>query len=146
MTWTRTGTPVPAEISAAGWAQASPPTPVSSAKPRLSTRSREETGTPSCSSRACGTRAPGRVAGWLVVQLGVARRGGVRAAVVDDGVAPIAVPEFDAMGVELVVAQLDRLVQRVPALVPGGPGFVQGAECFPACLGGLSRLVPEGSL
>jgi hypothetical protein len=50
------------------------------------------------------------------------------------------------MCVELVVAQLDRLVHRVPALVPGGPGFVQGAECFPACLGGLSRLVPEGSL
>src|SRR6185369_3181652 len=83
--------------------------------------------------------------GWLVVQLGVARRSlrvGVRAVVADDGVASIAVPELDAMGVELVVAQLDRLAQRVPALVPGGPGFVQGAERFPACLGGLGRLVP----
>src|SRR4051794_35465390 len=73
---------------------------------------------------AAGAGAGGR----LVVQLGVARRGRVRAAVVGDGVASIAVPELDAMGVELVVAQLDRLVQRVPALVPGGPGFVQGAE------------------
>src|SRR4249920_2837261 len=55
--------------------------------------------------------------GWLVEQLGVARRGlrdGIRAAVVDDDVASIAVPEFDAMGVELVVTQLERLVQRVP--------------------------------
>src|SRR2546429_1430003 len=84
--------------------------------------------------------------GWLVVQLGVARWGGVRAAVVDDGVAPVAVPELDAMGVELVVAQLDRRVQRVPALVPGRAWLVQRAERFPACLGGLGRLVPEGSL
>src|SRR5208282_669761 len=73
--------------------------------------------------------------GWLVVQLGVARRSRVRAAVVDDGVASIAVPELDAMGVELVVAQLDRLVQRVPALVPGWPWLVQGVEGLPACLG-----------
>src|SRR4029077_14569512 len=84
--------------------------------------------------------------GWLVVQLGVARRGGLRAAVVDDGVAAVAVAELDAVGVELVVAQLDRLVQRVPALVPGRAWLVQGAEGFPAGLGGLGRLVPEGSL
>src|SRR5882724_12118364 len=54
--------------------------------------------------RDAGAGAGGR----LVVQLGVARRGlrdGVRAIVVDDGVASIAVPELDAMGVELVVAQ-----------------------------------------
>ena len=50
------------------------------------------------------------------------------------------------MGVELVVAQLDRLAQRVPALVPGWPWLLQGAERFPARLGGLSRLVPEGGL
>src|ERR1700726_332108 len=84
--------------------------------------------------RDAGAGAGGR----LVVQLGVARRGGVRAAVVDDGVAVVAVPELDAVGVELVVAQLDRLGQRVPALVPGWPGFIQGAECFPAGFGGLS--------
>src|SRR5580704_17156125 len=82
--------------------------------------------------------------GGLVVELGVARRDGVRAAVVGDRVAPVAVPQFDAVGVELVVAQLDRLVQGVPALVPGWLGFVEGVECRPACLGGLSRLVPEG--
>src|SRR5260370_167587 len=64
--------------------------------------------------RDAGAGAGGR----LVVQLGVADRGGVRAAVIDDDVASVAVPEFDAVGVELVVAQLDRLVQRVPALVP----------------------------
>src|SRR5947208_7696006 len=97
-----------------------------------------------------GVRDTGAGAGgWLVVQLGVARRGlrdRVRAVVADDGAASVAVPELDAMGVELVVAQLDRLAQRVPALVPGGPGFVQGAERLPACLGGLGRLVPEGSL
>src|ERR1700730_15126825 len=49
--------------------------------------------------RDAGTGAGGR----LVVQLGVARRSlrdGVRAAVVDDGVASVAVPELDAMGVE----------------------------------------------
>src|SRR5580698_407349 len=87
--------------------------------------------------------------GRLVVQLGVARRdfrGGVRAAVVDDGIALIAVPELDAMGVELVVAQLDRLAQRVPALVPGRPWLVQGVEGFPARFGGLARLVPESGL
>src|SRR5690349_23504353 len=50
--------------------------------------------------RDAGAGAGGR----LVVQLGVARRGRVRAAVVGDGVAPVAVPEFDAVGVELVVA------------------------------------------
>src|SRR5437763_228595 len=97
-----------------------------------------------------GVRDTGAGAGgWLVVQLGVARRGlrdRVRAVVADDGAASVAVPELDAMGVELVVAQLDRLAQRGPALVPGGPGFVQGAERLPACLGGLGRLVPEGSL
>src|SRR5580693_3543623 len=84
--------------------------------------------------------------GRLVVQLGVARRDGVRAAVVNDGVALIAVPEFDAVGVELVVAQLDRLAQRVPALVPGRPWLVQGVEGFPARFGGLARLVPESGL
>ncbi len=50
------------------------------------------------------------------------------------------------MGVELVVAQLDRLVQRIPALVAGWAGLVQRVECFPACFGRLCRLVPEGSL
>src|SRR5258707_490529 len=35
--------------------------------------------------------------GWLVVQLGVARRSRVRAVVADDGVASIAVPELEAM-------------------------------------------------
>src|ERR1700730_3248316 len=84
--------------------------------------------------RDAGARAGGR----LVVQLGVTRRGGVGAAVVGDDAAVVAVPEFDAVGVELVVAQLDRLAQRVPALVPGWPGFIQGAECFPAGFGGLS--------
>src|SRR5580693_4194334 len=84
--------------------------------------------------------------GRLVVQLRVARRGGVRAAVVDDDVAAIAVPELDAVGVELVVTQLDRLVQRVPALVAGWPGFIQGVECRPAGFGGLGRLEAEGGL
>src|SRR5689334_22331262 len=56
--------------------------------------------------RDAGAGAGGR----LVVQLGVAHRGRVRAAVVDDGAASVAVPELDAVGVELVVAQLDRLV------------------------------------
>src|SRR5690348_5185577 len=56
--------------------------------------------------RDAGAGAGGR----LVVQLGVAHRGRVRAAVVDDGAASVAVPEFDAVGVELVVAQLDRPV------------------------------------
>ena len=92
--------------------------------------------------RDAGAGASGR----LVVQLGVAHRGGVRAAVVDDDVAAIAVPEFDAMGVELVVAQLDRLVQRVPALVAGWPGFIQGVERLPAGFGGLGRLEAEGGL
>src|SRR5580693_2877998 len=92
--------------------------------------------------RDAGAGAGGR----LVVQLGIACRGGVWAAVVGDDVASIAVPEFDAMGVELVVAQLDRLVQRVPALVAGWPGFIQGVEGFPAGFGGLGRLVPEGGL
>src|ERR1700749_5337342 len=80
--------------------------------------------------RDAGAGAGGR----LVVQLGVARRGlrdGVRAAVVDDGIAAVAVPELDAVGVELVVAQLDRLAQRVPAVVPGRPGLVEGAERLP---------------
>src|ERR1700730_4179805 len=99
MTWTRTGTPARAGISAAGRPQASPPTPVGSAKPRSSTSSREETGRPS-------------------------RSGGAGAAVVDEASAAIAVPEFDAVGFELVVAQLDRLAQRVPALVAGWPGFI----------------------
>src|SRR5260370_38572668 len=40
---------------------------------------------------------------WLVVQRRVARRGGARAAVVDDGAAPIAAPELGALGVELDV-------------------------------------------
>jgi hypothetical protein len=40
------GTPVRAEASAAERAHDSPPTPVSSAKPRSSTRSSEDTGTP----------------------------------------------------------------------------------------------------
>src|SRR5260370_2244544 len=94
-----------------------------------------------------GVRHPGAGAsGRLVVQLGVAYRGGVWAAVVDDDVASVAVPEFDAMGVELVVAQLDRLVQRVPALVAGWAGLVQRVEGLPAGFGGLSRLVPEGGL
>src|ERR1700719_492213 len=92
--------------------------------------------------RDAGAGASGR----LVVQLGVAYRSGVRAAVVDDHVASIVVSEFDAMGVELVVAQLDRLVQRVPALVARWPGFIQGAERLPACFFSLSRFVAEGGL
>src|SRR5580704_1755905 len=84
--------------------------------------------------------------GRLVVQLRVAGRGGIRAAVVDDGVALIPVPELDAVGVELVVAQLDRLAQRVTALVPGRPRLVQGVQGGPARLGGLARLEPEGGL
>src|SRR5438309_6185988 len=92
--------------------------------------------------RDAGAGAGGR----LVVQLGVARRGGVGAAVVDDGTASIAVPELDAVGVELVVTQLDRLAQRIPALVPRWPGFVQRVQCFKAFIGGLPRLVPQGSL
>src|SRR5689334_21339866 len=47
--------------------------------------------------RDAGAGAGGR----LVIQLGVTRRGRIRAAVVGDGVASIAVPEFDAVGVEL---------------------------------------------
>src|SRR3984957_2855594 len=92
--------------------------------------------------RDAGAGASGR----LVVQLRIADGGGGRAAVVDDDVASVAVPEFDAMGVELVVAELDRLVQRVPTLVAGGAGFIQGVERLPAFFFRLSRFVAEGDL
>jgi hypothetical protein len=58
----------------------------------------------------------------------------------------IAVSEFNAVGVELIVAQLDRLVQRISTLIPGWPWLVQGTERFPAFFGRLGRLVTESGL
>jgi hypothetical protein len=66
---------------------------------------------------------------WRTVQLGVAGGDGLRTVVVDDGVTAVAVPELDAMGVELVVAQL-----------------VEGIECLPARFGWLAGLVPDRGL
>src|ERR1700728_4813608 len=115
MTWTRTGTPVRAEASAAGRAHSSPAHPGEQRKAQV-VNEVERGDRDAVVFEPCVRDAGARASGRLVVQLGVAGRGGVRTVVVDDGGPSVAGAKLDGVVVELVVAQLDRLAQRVPAL------------------------------
>jgi len=76
------------------------------------------------------------------VALGLRCRGGL----LGDDVAVIHVTQFDAVSVELVVAEFDRLAQRSATLVAGHPGLVEHVERLPAVLGGLIGFQPERRL
>ena len=121
-------------ISFAASTQARPAMPVTSENLPLPTRSSVDTRRPSGpTSQAWGSLAPGPGRG-LHMKLRVALpdllgRVGIR----DDGVGHAALVELDALGVELVVLQLQRLGQRSAPGDALGPGI--GSFSRPAATG-----------
>ena len=142
--------PSAAAARSAAAAQAPPEMPVSRQKRPLPARSCVEILWPP-SAQPAVRQARARPGRRVVVELAVARVAGLRRAVGHDGRGRVALPELDAVGVELVVLELERLLERDPLArrlgrVVGAGAHVLGHHLRVARVGEAQRLEDRAEL